>query len=297
MAATQHNRPYDPAEVESIKHMLEAEAREGKPLSFDVKIDGMTRIHKTDKVERFNELYNFINENTKDLVISIYPDHTNRKEWYKYSFGESSTSNGLNGIDVDQKVRESMQLFEERHAAKMTEEKLKQVQSDLKEAEEYIGMLTAQLEEAKIKPNHFGKFDLAQLAGDTLTSVAKNYPKVLDDVPVLNGIAKVIQRDAKQQLPNQQSSFQGEVSFKPKQAKQTLSPEAEAHEQTVRQMVDYIGDRFDSKQRRILGHVIIELGEKPAQLTTVAELLNIDVHAVTSDVADEAEEEEEETEY
>lgn len=277
MAATQNNRPYDPAEVESIKHMLESEAREGRPLSFDVKVNGMTRIHKTNNVQRFDELYNFINENTEELVISIYPDASNRKEWYKYSFGESK-SGGLNGIDVDQKVKESMQLFEERHAAKMTEEKLKQAQQDLKEAEEYIAMLTAQLEEAKVKPNHFGKFDLATLAGDTLTSVAKNYPKVLDDVPVLNGIAKVIQRDAKQENALPQNSFQGEVSFKAKNAAPALTPEQEAHEQTIRQLADYIGEHFDPHQRKLLGQVIIELGEKPEQLTTVAELLNIDTN-------------------
>ncbi len=277
MATTQHSKAYDPAEVESIKHMLEAEAREGKPLSFDVKVDGMTRIHKTDKVERFSELYNFINEHTKDLVISIYPDHTNRKEWYKYAFGEPT--GGLNGIDVEHKINERMQLFEERHAAKMTEEKLKQVQSDLKEAEEYISILTSQLEEAKVKPNHFGKFDLAALAGDTLTSVAKNYPKVLDDVPVLNGIAKVIQRDMKQQ-PEQSGSLQGDVSFRPKQAQAVQSPEAQAHENSVRQLMDFIGEHFDDYQRRLLGNVIIRLGDDPSQLSPVAELIGLDVAAI-----------------
>jgi len=78
-------------------------------------------------------------------------------------------------------------------------------------------------------------------------------------------------------------SFEGDVSFKPKTNKAPLTPEAQAHEQTIRQLADFIGEHFDEQQRRLLGCVIIELGEKPSQLPTVAELLNIDVNAEGSE--------------
>jgi len=149
MAAIE-TKPYDQAEVENIKRMLEAEAREGRLISFEVKVDGMTRILKTNKVERFDELYNFINENTKDLVISIYPDASNRKEWYKFSFGAKTES--LNGLDMEQKLNERMQLFEEKQSAKRTEEKLKETQDTLKEAEDYIRILEDKLEASKQNP-------------------------------------------------------------------------------------------------------------------------------------------------
>ena len=90
-------KPYDASEIESIRLMLEAEAKDGKPLCYEIKINGFTRVHRTNKVERFEELHNFLNENTKELVISVYPDaNSNRKEWYKYRMnGAPEEFNGL----------------------------------------------------------------------------------------------------------------------------------------------------------------------------------------------------------
>jgi hypothetical protein len=279
MATTEY-KPYDQGEIESIRLMLEAEAKEGTPLSFDVKVNGNTRIHKTNKVERFNELYNFINDTTKELVINVYPDpnNNNRKEWYKYTFGKIEEP--LSGVgDMEQKLNERMKAFEEKQAAKRIEEKLKETEEKLGQAEDYIQILEDKLEKAKLKPNHFGEWDLGKLGASILEGVAVNHPKVLEKVPVLNGIAKVIQEDTKSKPQDLNGSFEGDVSFKSKSKEKELSPEAQEHEETVRRLVDFIGEKFDERQRSILGMVIVELGENTSQLETVAELLNIDVNA------------------
>jgi len=279
MATTEY-KPYDQGEIESIRLMLEAEAKEGTPLSFDVKVNGNTRIHKTNKVERFNELYNFINDTTKELVINVYPDpnNNNRKEWYKYTFGKIEEP--LSGVgDMEQKLNERMKAFEEKQAAKRIEEKLKETEEKLGQAEDYILILEDKLEKTKLKPNHFGEWDLGKLGASILEGVAVNHPKVLEKVPVLNGIAKVIQEDTKSKPQDLNGSFEGDVSFKSKSKEKELSPEAQEHEETVRRLVDFIGEKFDERQRSILGMVIVELGENTSQLETVAELLNIDVKA------------------
>lgn len=279
MATTEY-KPYDQGEIESIRLMLEAEAKEGTPLSFDVKVNGNTRIHKTNKVERFNELYNFINDTTKELVINVYPDpnNNNRKEWYKYTFGKIEEP--LSGVgDMEQKLNERMKVFEEKQAAKRIEEKLKETEEKLGQAEDYIQILEDKLEKTKLKPNHFGEWDLGKLGASILEGVAVNHPKVLEKVPVLNGIAKVIQEDTKSKPQDLNGSFEGDVSFKSKNKEKELSPEAQEHEETVRRLVDFIGEKFDERQRSILGMVIVELGENTSQLETVAELLNIDVNA------------------
>lgn len=289
--ATTGYKAYDQGEVESIRIMLEAEAKDGKPLCFDVKVNGNTRIPKTNKVERFNELYNFINDTTKELVINIYPDpnNNNRKEWYKYSFGNAQDN--LNGMgDMEQKLNERMKAFEEKQASKRLEEKYQEAQEQIKQAEDYIRILEDKLETQKTKPNHFGEWDLGKLASTTIQGIAVHHPKILEKVPVLNGIAKVIQEDMKSQPQQLNGSFEGDVSFKVKDKKQERSPEADAHEQTIRQLADFVGEHFDENQRRILGLVIVELGENPSQLQTVAELLNIDVNAPLSEENEEEQE-------
>lgn len=270
-------KTYDPAEVESIRLMLEAEAKEGRPLFFEVKIDGFTRILKTNNVERFDQLHNFLNEKSKELVISIFPDpNTNRKEWYKFKLSGGQES--LNGLEMEAKIGERIKQFEEKMTMQRTEEKLHEVEKQLGEAEQYIEILEKKLEDAKSKPNHFGSLDLGRLIGSSIKEIAVHNPRVLDDVPVLNGIAKVIQEDLKTQPAQLPAGPQGEMSFRPKTKKVVNEAQAE-HDAAIQRLSDFIGEHFDEDQKVILGAIIVELGVKPTQLNTVAELLGIDPNA------------------
>lgn len=273
-------KPYDSSEIESIRLMLEAEAKEGRPLCFEIKVNGFTRVHKTNKVERFEELHNFLNENTKELVISVFPDtNSNRKEWYKYKM--NSTPESLNGVDMEAKIGERMKQFEEKMAMQRTEEKLKETEHKLEQAELYIDILEDKLEDSKTKPNHIGNFDLGKLASSTIEGIAIHYPKVLDKVPVLNGIAKVIQEENKGKSAQLNGGFKEEMSFKPKS--QTTAPEVTEHDEAIKQLSEFIAEHFDQDQKQMLGAVIVALGENPSQLQTVAELLNIDVNALNEE--------------
>lgn len=272
-------KTYDPSEIESIRMMLEAEAKEGRPLCFEIKVNSFTRVHKTNKVERFEELHNFLNENTKDLVISVFPDaNSNRKEWYKYKMNVGTES--LNGNEMEAKISERMKQFEDKMSMQRTEEKLQDTEKKLEQAELYIDILEDKLEEQKTKTNHIGAFDLAKLASSTIEGIAVHYPKVLDKVPVLNGIAKVIQDENKARPAQLNGGFEGDVSFK---TKSKTEPEEIEHDEAIKQLSDFIAEHFDQDQKQMLGAVIVALGENPSQLKTVAELLNIDLTALTEE--------------
>jgi hypothetical protein len=275
-------KPYDPEEIESLKMTLEAEAREGNPLFYEVKVDGNTRIRRTDKVERFDSMHNYINENTQTLVIVFYPDGSNnRKEWYKYKLSKKTES--LNGNEMEQKVNEQvsaqMKQYAERMEARRVEEKLKETEEKLEHAEGYIDILQDQLEEVKTKTNYIGNWDLGKLAGSTIKEIAIHYPKILENVPVLNGITRVIQEEEKQKPRLTNPSFEGEVSFKPKEQSTPATAQDSEEIESIRALSDFIGEHFTEKEKIILGWVIEALGENPKQLPTVAGLLNIDVAA------------------
>lgn len=271
-------QPYDTHEIESVKQILISESKNATPLFFEVKIDGFMKIRKTNNVARFDELYSFINDKTKELVIFIYTEPNNdKKEWYKFRLKEEPETKSMNGFDIDAKVDEKMKVFEKDMEHKQTKEKLREEQEKIKSAEQYIEILENRIESMQAKPNHFGNWDLGKLAASTIEGIAVHYPKILEKVPVLNGIAKVIQEDVKSKPAQLNGSFEGDVSFKVKEQKTELSPQAQEHEQTIRQLVDFVGEHFDEQQRRILGLVIVELGEDTSQLQPVAELLNIDM--------------------
>ncbi len=268
-------KEYTPEAVEQIKQLLVSEAKSGSPMPFEIKVDGFIKIRKTDKVERFNELYSFLDDTTEQLVITLFIDPTtDKKEWYKFRLKQAPSHENLNGVDMDAKLNEKLKAYDLEQEQKRTREELSATKAKLESAEEYIGMLLNQIEESKAKPNHIGKWDMGKLFGTMVEGIAINYPKVLTDVPVLNGIAKVIQSENKNlQIKQPNNSFEGDVSFKLKDDADNQQPDE--HLQAVKNLADFITAHFDEDQRRMLGHVIEALGMQPDKLETIADLLNV----------------------
>jgi hypothetical protein len=269
-------KPYSSEELESIKSMLEAEAREGNPLFYEVKVDNNTCIHRTCKPERFDELHNFLNERSKHLVIVVYPYASrNTKNYYKYAMNaDERTLSGAELPTGEQNYKEELKHMEERWEARRTQEKLAETERMLADAEEYIEELTQQLMELKAKPNHFGGLDLGKLAGTAIQGIALNYPKVFEKVPVLNGIAEAIQESTP---PKPGTHPEGEVSYKMKTPSGQKDTARDEHFEAIKRLSDFIAGHFDSDERTLLGLVIEALGDRPDQLPTVASLLNIDM--------------------
>ncbi len=202
----------------------------------------------------------------------------------------------LNGTDieakvdekVDAKVDEKMKVFEKDFEHKRTKEKLIEQQDKNNSAEQYIEILENRIEAMQAKPNHFGSWDLGKLAASTIEGIAVHYPKILDKVPVLNGIAKVIQEDTKNKTPQLNGGFEGDVSFKAKEKNETtqLTP----YQKQILVLGEFISTHFETDQIRLLGLVIEALGEDTSKLQTVAELLDIKSAGESTEETDEAEE-------
>jgi hypothetical protein len=273
---TKEFKEYNPEAVEQIKQLLLSESRSGTPLPFEVKVDGYIKIRKTNNVERFNELYAFVDDTTEHLVITLFIDPaTDKREWYKFRLKQSAASDNLNGIDMDAKLNEKLKAYDTQQEHKRTKEALQMSNDKLIKAEEYIDTLLNQLEESKTKPNHIGNWDFGKLIGTAVEGIAINYPKVLTNVPVLNGIAKVIQEDVKTKSnQNLNGSFEGDVSFKIKE--EASAQPLTAHELAIKELTEFMASKFNEQERYVLSLIIEELGNKPSELHTIADLLNID---------------------
>lgn len=275
-------KPYEQFEVDNIKRMLEERANDDTPLFFDVKVDDYLVIHATNKLERFDSLYNFINEKSKILTISIFSNPNGGPRVYHIFFMNGlPAEKTLNGKEeLDKIVSDKIQSFKDQTAMERLQEKLVETQQRLEEAEAYSDSLQAQLEALRAQPNHFGGLDLGKLAGSAVKEIALHYPKVLEKVPVLNGIARVIQEDDQVRPKVDNPSFEGEVSFKAKNSSPGESKEDSEMNENIafaKQLGQFISENFEEEQIPTLAAVIEALGEDTSQLIPVAQLLNINV--------------------
>jgi hypothetical protein len=275
-------KPYDQFDIDNIKRTIDEQAQEGSPLYFEVKVDDKVVIHATNNPERFDSLYNFINEKSKTLVISVFVTaERGKKDFYRFLLNGTPPEKTLEGLpDVDKIVNDKMQTFKDQTAMERLQEKLMETKQRLEEAEAYSDSLQAQLEALRAQPNHFGGLDLGKLAGSAVKEIALHYPKVLEKVPVLNGIAKVIQDDEQTRPHTENPSFEGEVSFKAKNSSSSEPKEDSEMNENIafaKQLGQFISENFEEEQIATLAAVIEALGEDTSQLIPVAELLNINV--------------------
>jgi hypothetical protein len=284
-------KPYNQNEVNNLKRVLTSAAQDGKTLTFEIKLDNYTIIHETTNVERFDELFDFINENSQKLVITLGTPNSRNKEWHTFLLNGLKTETPMNGVnDVEKLVGEKMSLFTERAAAERLLEKLKATEEQLDQANDYIDTLTTKLDELKAKPNHFGGFDLGRFTGSAVSELVRNYPKALDNIPVLNGFARALNGSNNEDLAD--TAQESEMSFKAKskEAEKTASNPQATHNATngspeheedenltiAKKLSDFLSENFTPNQRLLVEGIIIALAENPSSLITVADLLNID---------------------
>lgn len=280
------SKPYSPVEIDRLYYRLENQAKAGQPLFFEIRVDGQACVPVTCELQRFEELDRFISEDTRKITIIIYPfSHRRHKEFHRFHIGEASPTLGtvqqeitpeINRIEIEQSVLERMEK-------QRLQERIGELEKQLSEAEAYAMDLQARCEELTVKPNHIGKLDLGALLGSVLTNVAVNYPKVLEDVPVLNGVAQSIRKSDAEQKGQQQSPT-GESSFRMKNQSnaekesetQTMSEEDKEHHKAIQRLADFISAHFDQSEKSLLSLIIIALGEDTSKLTTVADLLDVE---------------------
>jgi hypothetical protein len=140
---------YDPFKIDKLRNYLEDMAQKGHARPFEVFVDNLKIVPKTDAVELFNGFEGYIDEETEKIRILIYDTPSSpRNNQYVYSLKE--TSAGLNGpgsIDeiVTRKLAHQSMQFELAGLKKELEE----TKNELTDAEQDNEELREQLKKVR----------------------------------------------------------------------------------------------------------------------------------------------------
>lgn len=264
-------KKFEHGELDIIREMLHNEAQDGKHIFFEVKVDHLTRIHRTSRLERFDDIYKFINPDTSLLTIMLYPDPAKPGKWEAYKFTFENEKTDVNGMDgVEAIVNQRMEVYERKFEAQKAEDKIKQLEEKLEEAHEYIAMVEQANAVLKEKAEPYDKLGMA--LGMTFSGITAVYPEVANS-RMARGISGLLKGSPTPQQQTPEKSFEGEVTFA---EKKESSAEESQHEVMVRKLTVFMTENFDKEQRVLLSLIIEELGRKPELLKQVAALLRID---------------------
>ena len=194
---------YDVAKIEQLKMFLEQNAERGKPRYYEIFVDNLRVIEKTNDVAEFDSFQNFMNEDTRLIKILLYSSNEesprNDKFIYRVKDDDSkSKDQGLSGVEVTERIQTVLQMEKEKWDNNLIKKELEEAEERIEELEKYSGQLEAKIIELKQNQNKLGGIHLGEIAGVALEALLRNNTQLLSKYPLTKGLAGVIEQDNKQ---------------------------------------------------------------------------------------------------
>jgi hypothetical protein len=275
------SKPYNEAQVQNIRRMLDLAIRNGQPIYYEFKVDGMVFIPHTNRVEAFDEYKDFIYHGAEEIEFSIFSSNSNDKNRKSYIYHLKEQKQELNGFDVKMQVNEEMEKFKTKLEIEQLKKEIQLKDNEILQQDEWIADVQNRLkefqskyEELKANPNHFGQLDLVKLLSGLANEFVKHNPKVVEKIPMLNGFSNAMS-------PNNSSSekpfTEREVSYEIKEEGEANKTSSEISEDDAYhiQFGNQLTEAFDDDEIDIYYAISNALMNEPQNLKPVAELLNV----------------------
>jgi len=244
---------------------------------YEIFVDSLKVVPKTDDIEDFDNYERYLDENTEKVRIVIYGSGVSpRNDQYCYSLQAGKSGRELNGLgEIESIVQEKLAARDREYELAQLRKELEETKKQLSEAEEYADGLFQRLETEKTNKFKLGNINIAEFASVALEGIVRRNPQLLHKLPGGETLAGIIEQDTiekQQSLSRPQEETQ--ASFQKKTAPGSeLKPE---HLQYI-PVLQQLEQAFNAEQLELLSKILNKFSEEPANLTPVAELLNIQI--------------------
>lgn len=270
------NDNYDQLKIDKLKHFLEEMQSRGFARPYEIFVDNLKVVPKTDDPKEFENYEYYMNEDTEKIRILIYNSTlTPRNDQYCFYVQKHKAEKpqqGVNGLgEIETIVQEKLSAKEKEYELIRLQKELDEAKQQLEEAEEYAEQLEEQLEQSKSDKYKLGKLDLVDLGTLVLGRFAEKNADVLTKVG-LQGFSS-----SKELSEN--STDETEASFQKKDANgnensSQLNPESLQYIP----LLQNLDQAFEKEDLETVMQILKKFSEEPTQLKTVADLLNIKNH-------------------
>ena len=262
------NDKYDQLKIDKLKHFLEDMASKGQAKPYEIFVDNLKVVPKTEDPKDFDSYEFYMNEDTEKIRILIYNSNLSpRNDQYGFYVQQNKQEKSANGLgDLDGIIQEKLNARDKEYELNRLKVELEEAKQQLEEAEEYSDKLEQQLEDAKSNKYKLGKLDLVDLGTLVLGRLAEKNADLLSKVG-LEGLSS-----NQKQIPGTELT-ETEASFQKKTDNQNLSPEQLQYISVLQQL----DQAFDKPSLEVVMLILGKFSEEPETLKSVAELLNIQV--------------------
>jgi len=275
---------FDQQKVDRIKTHLETQAAKGSAKFFEIYVDSLKAVQKTDEPKEFDGYENYMTSGTNEIKIVIYNSGVSpRNDQYVFSLkaknSQEALENGLDGISfkslskgelLELKQKRETQLLENQEINNLKEE-IDGLNAELDEKVEYIAQLERGLDVAKANGGKIGGLKVSDLLTEALDGFVRKNTSLIAQIPGLDGFATLIDKDTAIRQNPQAPEPESEVSFK-KKAATTESPLTESEKQLLA-LIKEMQKEFNEDELTKVIEILDRLTRAKDKIPTVLELL------------------------
>lgn len=185
---------YSQEKVDQIGNLLTRQQEKGNPRDYEIFVDTLKVVDRTDEAEEFDSFSDFVTGDTKSITIVMYHGQSNRNDKYIFRLKESEAS--LNGPTLDTRIDDKLAGERQKWEFELLQDEKRKLQRELKEAQEYIEELENGVDQLKSRKFHLGNINLGELGSVMLESFIRRNPHVLNNLPGGSELAGVLDSPA-----------------------------------------------------------------------------------------------------
>lgn len=271
------NDNYDQLKIDKLKHYLETQAQRGHPRPFEVFVDNLKVVNKTEDPAEFDTYEFYMNEDTEKVRILIYNSNLSpRNDQYCFLVQRQKGDKSLNGLgEIEAVVQEKLAARDREHEMTRLREELHEAKQELEESEEYAEKLEREIDFLKENKFKLGNINIGELASVAVEGMIRRNPQILTRLPGGEALAGIIEQDTleKQQgrIENPAGEQQASASFQRKSA----APELTETEGRQLEFLRGLQENFDQREVKVFNVILSKLGEDPSRLRDIAQILEI----------------------
>jgi hypothetical protein len=269
------NDTYDQLKIDKLKHFLEAQAAKGQAKPFEIFVDNLKVVSKTEDPQEFDTYEFYMNEDTEKVRILIYNSNLSpRNDQYCFmvqkNIGNTKSLNGLG--EIEGIIQEKLAARDREYEMSRLKEELEATKQELEETEEYAEKLEEEIKNLKENKFKLKNIDVGELASVALEGIVRRNPQFLTKIPGIGeGLAGIIEQDNrdKEKLLTQPQTPESKVSFE-KESAPEITEEEKRHLVYLRKLEQ----TFNSQQAEMFNAVLHAMVEDPSLIPTILDLIN-----------------------
>lgn len=213
---------YDPAKIEKLAGYLRIYHEKRQPIDYEILIDGLKAVRRTNDPEMFSTFENFIEADSKGLEILFYNGSSNVHEKRIFFFDDEKKESGLSGVEVQHLVQEGIDKSKRDHQYDQLVKDKAELERKVTELEKEIDELEKEKEDLEASQSPLKGF-LGELGSSFVESFIRRNPKIINGIPGGETLAGLLEKEDKEQ-----QTSESEVSFKVKSETPSLNEEDQA---------------------------------------------------------------------